>query len=127
MLLVVEDLHWADRSTREALAFLARSLTGERVLVVVTYRPDELHRRHPLRPLLAELELRPRARRVPLGPLSRDELAEQLTRHPRDPARRRAAASGCGSAPAAIRCSARSSSPPGSTAAAPRRTRCATR
>ena len=78
VLLLIEDLHWADRSTREALAFLARSLTGERVLVVVTYRPDELHRGHPLRPLLAELELRPRARRVPLGPLSRDELAEQV-------------------------------------------------
>jgi DNA-binding CsgD family transcriptional regulator len=78
VLLVVEDLHWADRSTREALAFLARSLGGERVLVVASYRTDELHRRHPLRSLLAELELGPRARRVPLEPLTREELAEQL-------------------------------------------------
>jgi DNA-binding CsgD family transcriptional regulator len=79
VLLLIEDLHWADRSTRAALAFLVRSLDTERVLVVATYRPDELHRRHPLRPLLAELERDPRARRVGLEPLSRDELAEQLT------------------------------------------------
>jgi DNA-binding CsgD family transcriptional regulator len=78
VLLVIEDLHWADRSTRAALAFLARSLISERVLVVATYRPDEMHRRHPLRPLLAELERVPHARRVALAPLTRDELAAQL-------------------------------------------------
>ena len=78
MLLLIEDLHWADRSTRAALAFLARSLQAERVLVVGTYRPDEMHRRHPLRPLLAELERDPRARRIALEPLTHDELADQL-------------------------------------------------
>src|SRR3954470_14590629 len=78
VLLVIEDLHWADRSTRAALTFLAHSLTNERVLVVGTYRPDELHRRHPLRPLLAELERGGRARRIELAPLTRPELAEAL-------------------------------------------------
>ena len=78
VLLVIEDLHWADRSTRAALTFLAHSLTNERVLVVGTYRPDELHRRHPLRSLLAELERDPRTRRVALEPLTHDELADQL-------------------------------------------------
>src|SRR5918999_1146505 len=78
VLLVIEDLHWADRSTRAALAFLARGLTDERVLVVSSYRPDELDRRPPLRPLLAELERDTRARRIALEPLTRDELAEQL-------------------------------------------------
>src|SRR4051812_39643425 len=78
VLLVIEDLHWADRSTRAALSFLAHSLTNERVLVVGTYRPDELHRRHPLRPLLAELERDPRTRRVALEPLTHSELADQL-------------------------------------------------
>ena len=58
--------------------YLASSLCRERVLVVTTYRPDELHRRHPLRPLLAELERDARARRVELKPLTRAELAEQL-------------------------------------------------
>jgi DNA-binding NarL/FixJ family response regulator len=75
VLLVIEDLHWADRATRSFIAFLGRSLCRERLLVVATYRSDELHRRHPLRPLLAELERDPRAQRVELRPLTRDELA----------------------------------------------------
>jgi DNA-binding CsgD family transcriptional regulator/tetratricopeptide (TPR) repeat protein len=78
VLLAIEDLHWADASTRAFLSFLARSLRSERVLLVASYRPDELHRRHPLRPLLAELERGPRARRIELVPLTRSELAEQL-------------------------------------------------
>jgi DNA-binding CsgD family transcriptional regulator len=78
VLLAIEDLHWADASTRAFLSFLARSLRSERVLLVASYRPDELHRRHPLRPLLAELERGPRARRIELAPLTRPELAEQL-------------------------------------------------
>ncbi len=78
LMVTIEDLHWADRSTRAFLVYLASSLCRERVLVVTTYRPDELHRRHPLRPLLAELERDARARRVELRPLTRSELAEQL-------------------------------------------------
>ena len=64
--LVLEDMHWADRSTRTFVAFLARSLRQERVMLLLTYRTDELHRRHPLRPLLDELERLERARRVDL-------------------------------------------------------------
>src|SRR6266511_2527246 len=55
VLLVVEDLYWADRSTRNLLGFLVRNLRGG-VALVLTYRSDELHRRHPLRGFLAELE-----------------------------------------------------------------------
>jgi DNA-binding CsgD family transcriptional regulator/tetratricopeptide (TPR) repeat protein len=79
VLLVVEDLHWADRSTRDFLIFLSRALCRERVLVVGTYRSDELHRRHPLRPVLAELERGERARRIALRPFTRGELVDQLT------------------------------------------------
>ena len=75
---MLEDIHWADRSTRAFLVFLARSLWTERVLVIATYRSDELHRRHPLRPLLAELERDTRARRIELARLTRDELADLL-------------------------------------------------
>src|SRR3954469_15203878 len=50
LLLTIEDLHWADRSTRSFLVYLASALCREKVLVVTSYRPDELHRRHPLRP-----------------------------------------------------------------------------
>ena len=79
VLLVLEDIHWADSSTRALLAYLARSLFDERVLVVASYRLDELHRRHPLRPLLAELERDARVRRVELAPLTRDELSSALS------------------------------------------------
>ena len=71
VVLALEDVHWADRSTRAFLAFLARSLGSERVLVVASYRSDELHRRHPLRPLLAELS---HLRRIELEPLGEDAL-----------------------------------------------------
>jgi DNA-binding CsgD family transcriptional regulator len=78
VLLVVEDLHWADRSTRDLLTFLVRTLRTGRVAVVASYRSDELHRRHPLRPLLAELVRVPDLERVELRPFSRAELAEHL-------------------------------------------------
>ena len=50
LLLVVEDLHWADRSTLELVSFLVRAFRNARVMLLMTYRSDELHRRHPLRP-----------------------------------------------------------------------------
>src|SRR5215217_1057715 len=55
LVLVVEDVHWADRSTRDLLAFLARNLRRERILVVVTYRNDEPGQQR-LGPYLAELD-----------------------------------------------------------------------
>ena len=79
VLLVLEDIHWADSSTRAFLAYLARTLGDERVVVVASYRLDELHRRHPLRPLVAELERDARVRRVELAPLTRDELGTALS------------------------------------------------
>jgi DNA-binding CsgD family transcriptional regulator/tetratricopeptide (TPR) repeat protein len=79
LMLVLEDLHWADRSTRTFVSFLARSLRQERVMLLLTFRTDELHRRHALRPLLSELERLERARRIELSPFDRAELAEVLT------------------------------------------------
>jgi len=78
VLLVIEDAHWADSSTRGFLSFLASTLCRERILVVVSYRSDELHRRHPLRPLLAEIGRDRYARIVELPLLAQDEMAEQL-------------------------------------------------
>ncbi|HEX4672869.1 MAG TPA: LuxR C-terminal-related transcriptional regulator, partial [Solirubrobacteraceae bacterium] len=78
VVLILEDMHWADRSTRTFAAFLARSLREERVLMLLTYRSDELHRRHMLRPLLAELDRLERARRIDLSPFDRAELTEAL-------------------------------------------------
>src|SRR5690606_11114783 len=45
--LILEDVHWADESTRELLGFLLARLTGQRLTVLVSYRSDDLHRRHP--------------------------------------------------------------------------------
>ena len=78
VVLIFEDMHWSDRSTRTFVSFLARSLRRERVMLVITYRTDELHRRHPLRPLLSELERLELVRRIQLEPFSRDELGEVL-------------------------------------------------
>ena len=78
LVLVVEDMHWADRSTRDLLAFLVRNLRHAAVLVVVTFRSDELHRTHPLRPLLAQLGRMDGVTRLELPRLSRQEVAVQL-------------------------------------------------
>ncbi|HEX5018189.1 MAG TPA: AAA family ATPase [Actinomycetes bacterium] len=77
IVLVLEDLHWADRSTRELLAFLARALHTAPVLIVGTYRSDELHRQHPLRPFLAELSRS--VPRVEIPPLGERAVLELLT------------------------------------------------
>ncbi|QFG27019.1 AAA family ATPase [Actinomadura sp. WMMB 499] len=79
VVLVIEDAHWADRSTRDLLAFLTRNLGDAPVLVVVTYRTDELHRGHPLRTLLAGLERVERVRRLEPARLSRAETAALVT------------------------------------------------
>jgi class 3 adenylate cyclase/tetratricopeptide (TPR) repeat protein len=78
VVLMIEDLHWIDRSSRDLLGFLVRNARRDRLLFVATYRPDELHRGHPLRPFLAELERSGQARRLELEPLGRPQLAEQL-------------------------------------------------
>ncbi|MFT3865185.1 MAG: DUF2791 family P-loop domain-containing protein [Solirubrobacterales bacterium] len=78
LLFVVEDLHWADRSTRDFIAFLVRNLRRERLMLLATYRSDELQRRHPARPFVLELERSGQARRIDLGPFGEAELALQL-------------------------------------------------
>jgi DNA-binding CsgD family transcriptional regulator/tetratricopeptide (TPR) repeat protein len=78
IVLAIEDLHWADRSTRDLLRFLAVNLRGERLTIIATYRADDLHRRHPLRPLVAELERGGRVERMHLRPFTRAEVAQQI-------------------------------------------------
>ncbi|HEX5298278.1 MAG TPA: AAA family ATPase, partial [Streptosporangiaceae bacterium] len=79
VLLVLEDLHWADTSTRDLVTFLSRMLHRERVALIGTYRTDDLHRRHPLRPVVAELLRLPSVIAVDLTPLAPSALAEHLT------------------------------------------------
>ncbi|HEX6675100.1 MAG TPA: AAA family ATPase [Actinomycetes bacterium] len=77
--LVVEDLHWADQSTRDLIGFLVRGLRRPGLLLLLTFRTDELHRRHPLRPFLAELERIRWVERLDLERFDRLELVDQLT------------------------------------------------
>ncbi|CAM4011391.1 helix-turn-helix transcriptional regulator [Nocardiopsis gilva] len=75
--IVIEDLHWADNATRDLLVFLLRNFYSPGLQVVATYRADDLHRTHPLRRLLPELERLRSVTRMELGPLDREEVAEQ--------------------------------------------------
>ncbi|KOV58039.1 LuxR family transcriptional regulator [Streptomyces sp. NRRL WC-3618] len=83
LLLVLEDLHWADQSSRDLLRFLlsrgvlqgSAGAPGHRLAVFASYRADDLHRRHPLRPLLAELVRLPAVERLELRPMADPEVA----------------------------------------------------
>ncbi|GAA4819454.1 helix-turn-helix transcriptional regulator [Nocardioides caeni] len=72
LLLVLEDLHWADASTREVLGFLVTRPFDAPVAIVASYRSDDLHRRHPLRRDLAEWSRLPQVARQALAPLPDD-------------------------------------------------------
>lgn len=81
LVIAIEDLHWADRTTCELFTVLARARELDRVLLVGTFRSDELHRRHPLLPFLAELERAVRPERIELRPLDAGDvgaLAESI-------------------------------------------------
>jgi ATP/maltotriose-dependent transcriptional regulator MalT len=76
VVLVIEDAHWADRSSRDLLTFLIgnqRAIGG--LLIVVTFRSDELHRTHPLRPMLAALDRIAWVERIELPRLTRGDTA----------------------------------------------------
>ena len=76
--LVLEDLHWADPSTRDLLTFVVANLQAQRLLLIVSYRSDDVGRGHPLRQVLAELGRHPRAQRLDLRPFTPIQVAEQL-------------------------------------------------
>jgi DNA-binding CsgD family transcriptional regulator/tetratricopeptide (TPR) repeat protein len=74
LLVVVEDCHWADQSTRDLLSFLfSRPFEGP-VVVVASYRSDDLHRRHPLRRQVAEWTRLRGVERLQLSPLPDDDV-----------------------------------------------------
>ncbi|WP_167288781.1 helix-turn-helix transcriptional regulator [Nocardioides seonyuensis] len=74
LLLVVEDAHWADQATRDMLSFLFSRGFEHPVALVVSYRADDLHRRHPLRPQVAEWSRLRDVERVALDPLSNSDV-----------------------------------------------------
>jgi predicted ATPase len=85
--LVVEDLQWADRSTLDLVAYLAHGMDRERVLLLLTFRSDELSALQPPRSLLARLEQQERVDRIDLGGLDPAEvlrLVEAIRGHQPD-------------------------------------------
>jgi DNA-binding CsgD family transcriptional regulator len=89
VVLVLEDMHWADRSSRDLLAFLiGNQQSAAGLLIVVTFRSDDLDRAHPVRPLLAELDRLEWVTRMDLGRLRRQDtsrlVAQIIGRSPDD-------------------------------------------
>ncbi len=72
LLLVIEDTHWADQSTRDMLSFLLSRVDSGGFAVVASYRSDDLHRRHPLRRQVAEWSRLRGVARMALSPLADD-------------------------------------------------------
>ena len=79
VLLVLDDLHWADRSSLLLLLHVLRADVEHHALVVATYRDTDLDRSHPLSTVLADLRRLPGASRLPLGGLDESGLASLLT------------------------------------------------
>lgn len=81
VVLVLEDLHWADASTRDLLVFLQRALRHAPVLQIGTHRTGEVGGDHPVAGMMAELARLPHAERLwlaPLNPKETTELAREL-------------------------------------------------
>jgi DNA-binding CsgD family transcriptional regulator/tetratricopeptide (TPR) repeat protein len=84
LLLIVEDVHWADQATRDLLGFLFSRLGTDRIVLVCSLRSDDLHRRHPLRPALAEWSRLPAVERLTLESLPTDDVRRLVAvLHPR--------------------------------------------
>ena len=80
LLVVVEDVHWADESTRELLTLLFTRGCPDGVSLLATYRSDDIHRRHPLFSALALWSRLPGLSRIELGPLPDAELRRIVRR-----------------------------------------------
>ena len=79
VLLVLDDLHWATEPTVQLLRHLIRSVDGERLLLMGTFRDGDLDLRHPLRELLAELRGAPAITSIELSTLTESDVAEMVT------------------------------------------------
>ncbi len=86
LVVLLDDLHWADEATLDALRFVGRRIETTRALLVGTYRSDEVGRTHPLRAVVGDLATSPAVRRLPLDPLSAASVGELARDSGLDPA-----------------------------------------
>lgn len=80
LLLIFDDIHWADDSTLDLIAALARRRTRARLMLLASFRPDDLPPEHPLRLLQQDLATSRRSETLQLGPLDQTAVAEYLRR-----------------------------------------------
>ena len=76
IVLIIDDLHWADEATLDALRFVGRRIESTRALVVAAYRDDEIGLEHPLRIVVGDLATSAAVRRLPLAALSAASVRE---------------------------------------------------
>ena len=81
VLLVLEDVHWADTSTLDLVVFLAHNVADQRILLLTTYRADELSSGERMRRLADTVRRSGSALLVELGPLTPDELMALIAAH----------------------------------------------
>ena len=80
LVLVLEDLHWSDYATLDLLSVLARRQESARLLVLGTYRPEEvLGKEHPLATLMQELQIHGHSQELPLTLLTKAAVGAYLT------------------------------------------------
>ncbi|HEY9345120.1 MAG TPA: AAA family ATPase, partial [Inquilinus sp.] len=70
VILRVEDIHWADEATLDLIKHLGRRIADHPVLIILTYRDDEVGAQHPLRLLLGDLAMSRIVRRIELRSLT---------------------------------------------------------
>jgi DNA-binding CsgD family transcriptional regulator/tetratricopeptide (TPR) repeat protein len=78
LVLTLEDLHWADGATIDLLGVLVRRLASEPVLLLVSYRSDELHERPDVSAAVADLTRRRVAHELRLAPLDLEQVEEMI-------------------------------------------------
>ena len=93
-IVVIEDVHWADEATLDLVMYLGRRVARTSVLLIVTYRDDELPPQHPLRNVLGVLASSAATQRIDLGPLSLKAIQTMTAGRGLDAAELRAATGG---------------------------------
>jgi class 3 adenylate cyclase len=78
LLLILDDVHWADSSTRHLLDYVARRMANSRVMVLATYRSDELDRRHPLTRMVQVWQRSGAAETVTVDAMTPEQVTEMI-------------------------------------------------
>ncbi len=78
LVLQLEDLHWADAGSLAATSFLLRAIDTEPITIAASYRADEVTRKHPIRPWLAEVVRSASVERIELEPLALDDVSSLI-------------------------------------------------